>query len=63
MSLTAFSATFLRAECVDVRRRMQCERGLRTTSDGGTFIQMTVLEMKIAIIHCLPSEWRVGRHV
>jgi len=41
---------------------MQFERGPRTTNDGGTSIQMTVLERIIAVLHHLPNGWRVGHH-
>jgi len=33
---------------------------LRTTNDGGMSIQMTVLEIIIAILRHLPNGWRVG---
>ena len=56
------TSTCVHAECVDVQRRMQCERGLRTTNDSGTFIEMTVLEITIAVLHHLPIERRVGCH-
>jgi len=39
------------AECVDLRRHMQCERGLRTINDGTTSIQMTVLKIIIGVLH------------
>jgi len=39
---------------------MQCEWGLRTTNEGGMSIQVTVLEIIIAVLHCLPGERRVG---
>ena len=33
---------------------------LRTTNDDGMSIQMTVLEIIIALLHCLPNKWCVG---
>jgi len=57
------TSTCVRAECVDVRRRTQCEGGLRTTNDGGTSIQMTILEIIIAVLRRLPNGRRVGCHV
>jgi len=55
-------STSMRAEYVNLRRHTQCERGLRTTNDGGTSTQMTVIEMVIAVLHHLPNRWRVGCH-
>ena len=57
------TSTSMGAECVNLRRRMQCERGLRTTNNSGTSTQMNVLEMVITVLHRLPNERRVGRHV
>ena len=56
------TSTFVHAECVDVRRRTQCERGFRTTNDGATSVQMTVLEITISLLHRLPNARCVGRH-
>jgi len=42
------TSTCVRAECVDVRRRTQRERGLRTTNDGTTSVQMTVRSTSFA---------------
>jgi len=56
-------STCVHAECDDVRRRTQCKRGLRTTNDGTTSIQMIVLEIIIAVLHSLPNGRRVGHHV
>jgi len=53
----------VRAECVDVRHRTQCERGLSTTNNDVMSVQMTVLEIMSAVLHRLPNAWRVGRHV
>ena len=57
------TSPFVRAECVDVRRHTQCKRGFRTTNDGATSVQMTVLEIMISLLHRLPNARRVGRHV
>jgi len=52
----------MRAEFVNVQRRMQCEQGLRTTNYGGRSIQMTLLETVIAVLHRLSNGRRVVRH-
>jgi len=52
----------VRAECVDVRHHMQCERDLKTTNDGGTSIQITVLEIIITVLHRLPNRRRAGQY-
>jgi len=49
------TSTCVRAECVDVRRRTQCERGVRTTNNGATSVQMTVLEIMIAVYIVCPT--------
>jgi len=50
----------MRAECVDVWHCMQCDRGLRTTNDVIMSIQMTVLEIIIAVLHRLHNVWHAG---
>ena len=61
-NILCLMSTCVRVECVDIWRRLQFERGIRTTNDGGTFIQMTVFEILIAILHRLHSEQSVGCH-
>jgi len=37
-------------------RRSQCEWGLKTANNGGTSIQVTVLEIIITVLQCLPTD-------